>query len=501
MTINEGKELAQARKPILLGTFTFSDGTVLRVATLGCVFEGETYEARVDEQDIDRLASLSEQGVSLVPSVKIRLADPDAYLWTNYERPAGKGFRGATLQLRFALLEPNTGEFSTDSLIPFLGLCDQPSLDEKYLTVSAVSRLNLSRYSLPVMPMQLRCPAINPATAAQRIEAADPTSKFYFCGETRDLVAAPPCEYNKQTCTQLARYAGSTWQVSKEGSGREYVSGNRISWQNPDTSGKYREAWPLWLGGKAWVMGIPLAPWADGNYSRTEVAVGFGNIAIEKVVVNGVELTQGMEGDYRWHYVNQGNRDGFHNSDTGYENGDVYGNCTVIQVLAPHAVFAPGSTPEVKILGTPQDLMCFNGAAWVAGDGLAAGSLGGASTPWVLMRALWWSRVDYAEVDPQSFVAASMICDPLIQFTDKDGVIDQQPRFTSAVALRERRSASEIVRGLLQSISGILRPDATGKIKLKIEGPLAEQQPAPVDGSNYDTPVASTLRDGTPANG
>ncbi|MEN6607707.1 MAG: hypothetical protein ABFD60_10720 [Bryobacteraceae bacterium] len=423
------------------------------------------------------------------------------------------------------------------------------------------------------MPIQLRCPLINPATAAQRVEAADPTSKFYFCGETGDLVTAPPCQYTKQTCTQLARYAGSTWQPEKSGSGREYISGSKVAWNNADTSGKYRECWPLWLGGTAWVECIMLNQWADANFTRGEVAVGFGQIDIQKVVVNGVALDCSMTGDYRWHYVNQGARDGTANTDAGYENGDPYGNCTVIQILAPHATIAPDSQPRVRVLGRPattglggtitRNIVSATGDGgnivvtlegvnsncagnppftvtiegnalangthtlvdwqWgppgtitlsTTGTGTAAGgtvtfaysgvetySLGGASTPWVLAKALEHSRIDKDEIDVASFTAAAEICNAAIAYTDQDGNSATQVRFSSAVALREKRSAADIVRGLRQSISALLLPGADGKIKLKLEGPLAEQHPVPVSGSNYDTPIASTLRDGTPANG
>jgi hypothetical protein len=70
------------------------------------------------------------------------------------------------------------------------------------------------------------------------------------------------------------------------------------------------------------------------------------------------------------------------------------------------------------------------------------------------------------------------------------------------VAVRQRRSAAEIVRGLRQSIGGLLTVDQAGLIGIRVEGPLAEQQGAGAgDGSNSATPITSTLRDGSTANG
>lgn len=565
-SINAEKELAQPRRPLLLGVFTFPDASVLRVSTIPCTFGGHAYEACIAEQELERLASLSEQGVDRVPSVTLRLADPGSTIWTNYERAADRGFKGASLALTFALYDPVTAEFSTDSFVPFVGLCDQPAKDSQYLTVTATAKLNLTKFYLPIVPIQPRCPWLNPETAAQRIDAADATSRFGRCGETRDLVTAPPCKYTRQTCTQPNRYGGSTWQPEKTGSGREYVSGSKIAWRNADTSGKNAGYWPLWLGGKAWITAPVLNQVADGNYTRCEVAVGVGAVVVEKVVVNGIELTEGTTGDYRWHYVNNGARDGAPNTDVPYSGaGDPYGNCTVIQVLAPHATIAPDSEPAVRILGRGKILaykkivsavgdggpivITFDGpnedcagnppfTVTITGNALANGAHtltswtygppgtitlsttgtgnvaggwvayetggvtgGGSSTPWVLANVLRWSRFADSDLDLDSFAAAANICNALISYTDGSGNPAQQARFSSAVALVDRRNVAELVRGLRQSIGGLLVPGSDGKIRLQIEGPLCEQQPAAVDGSNYNTPIASTSRTGASVNG
>ena len=206
MTINDGKELAVAPRPVVFVDVVFPDGATLYVASIAATFNGHTYEARIDDQQIDRLASLSEQGIDRVPSVTLVMADPSGSLFAAYER--GHGFKGATLTLRFALADLSAGTFSTDNFIPFVGRCDQPSSDEKSLTVSAQSKLNLSQYMLPQAPIQVRCIWANPTTTDQRAVAGDPTSLYFPCGETRDLTTAPPCAYSKQTCTQPNRYSG-----------------------------------------------------------------------------------------------------------------------------------------------------------------------------------------------------------------------------------------------------------------------------------------------------
>src|SRR6185295_18398547 len=106
---------------------------------------------------------------------------------------------------------------------------------------------------------------------------------------------------------------------STTGTGREYTSGNWASWVNADTSGKFQEFWPLWLGGKAWMTVVPLNQRGDANYTRGEAAVGIGPVVVERVIVNGVELstagTIGFNKDFRWAYTNNGARDGTPNLD------------------------------------------------------------------------------------------------------------------------------------------------------------------------------------------
>ena len=583
ITINSGKELAAAPRPVALVTITFPDGGVLRASTHngdgsngGYSYGGNAYLPLIEDEQIDALAQLSEQGIDRIPTAKVMLADPDCSLWTAFERASGKGLKGSTMQIQLVLHDPLTGDYSTDALVPFTGLCSQPEANEKNLVVSAAAKLNLTRYMLPQVPVQVRCPWVNPATVAQRADAASPDSPYYLCGETRDLTTAPPCANTKQTCTQPNRYGGVTWAPEIPGSGREYTSGNRMSWRNPDTSQKYSESWPLWLGGLAWMDLLVLNSVADGNYTRGEVAVAFGAVDIRRVIVNGTELSYAPDGrgDFRWHYVNNGARDGTPNGDTPYNgNGDPYGNLTAIQVLAPHSVIQPGSVPSVRVLAQAKQVRVYRrivsasasggeitltldgpnedcagnspftvtvvgcglsaangthglsnwtygppGTVTLAGTSASGSGTGGylyyegaaiasasavqgASSPWPLLELLTQSRFAYAEVSVEDFADAAKICNAAISVTDQNGNTITEPRFSTAIALRQRRSAAEIVRGIRQAIGALLFPGPDGRLRLRMEGPLAEQQPSAVDGSNYNTAVSSKLRDGSSANG
>ena len=577
-TINDGKEATEAPRSIALVSVTFSSGTMLHVSSHngdsahgGYSYGGVDYLPAIDDQELQALATLSEQGIDRIPSVTVKLADPGAVFYMNYEKGTDGGFKGAAIVVRLVLFDPSTGIYSIDSLIPFLGICDQPSSDEKNLTVTAQNRMNLTRYQLPTAVIQPSCLWPNPSNLAQRARALAGDPLYYPCGETRDLTTAPPCNYDRQTCTQPRRFSGSTWSPDATGSGVNYLQGKE-SWRNADTSGKWKEFWPLWLGGKAWITCPQLNQVADGNYTRGEVAVGIGSVNIERVIANGVELSQTTQGDFRWHFVNLGYRDGTPNGDTPYNGqGDPYGGLTVIQVLAPKSVISADSKMSVQVLGgrslasasiavasveevggkmlvhygrpalvtdpgdgtsvvlsgntlagangvwviryQPFDNMFLEGCtATGTGTGgtlaydstvVANGPNGGVSTPLLIAEAQKWCGQDASQLDATSYTAVAAICDAPITYVDGSGNTQTQPRFSNAVALTQRRSAAEIIRGLRQSIGALIVPGPDGKLRLQIEGPLAEQQPTTgsVDGSNYLTPVSSTLRDGTPTDG
>jgi hypothetical protein len=64
-----------------------------------------------------------------------------------------------------------------------------------------------------------------------------------------------------------------------------------------------------------------------------------------------------------------------------------------------------------------------------------------------------------------------------------------------------RRSSGDILQGVRRTMLALLQPNSAGLISVQVKGPLAVEQPGLPDGSNYTLPVASVLRDGTPAVG
>jgi hypothetical protein len=577
-TINTGKELDVAKKPVCFCDFVFPDGTAWHIASIAATFGGNTYEARIDDQQMDRIAYISEQGIDRVPSVTLSIADPTGTVESTYED--GHGFKDATLTLQLALMDPQDGSFSTDSFVPFVGVCDKPGSDDERLTVTANSKLNLSNYMLPTAPIQPRCLWTNPITADQRAAAASADSLYFPCGETRDLVTAPPCDYTRQTCTQQPSFSGVTYRPKPGDTGINYLTGNKESWQNADTTAKYRAYWPVWLGGKAWLDCTVLCQQGDGNYTRGEAAVGIGEVLVSRVVVNGKECSEGGK-DFFWGYSNNGARHGTPNLDIASDGtSDPHGGQTVVEWRVPKAVADPASTANVLVLGersvdghssTPSSIpitsitagsggnpgpivihfgrllgatdpgdgssITISGAptsstldangtwtmrllelpydhatlqgSWGQGSRGSGGTLyynqstqsGGGPTPGIIQEAMRLCGVTTGEWNGTEVATGTAICNGTISTVDGSGNTYSQQRFTSAVAVKDRRSVADIVRGLRQSIGAIITFDNAGLITMRVEGPLAEQQSAAVDGSNDSTPIPSTLRDGTVTNG
>lgn len=568
-TINIAKEQSATYQPLLLAEFTFADGAVLRLSTHplntsegGVQYDGNDYLGRISDQTIQQVQALSETGVDLVPSVSLSIADPAAYIYSNWETAAGRGFKGASLTLRLVFYDVAGGTFSSDSRIPFVGICDKPASDAARLTVTAVAKTSLMRAMLPVVPIQRRCPWINPTTTAQRAEASDEDSCFYECGETRDTTTAPPCSYTLATCTQLTRFGGITYSAPAGMRVREYVSGNWSDVRGITNEASYGDRIPM-LYGKAWIEPPVLTAIPDGNYLRGECIVALGPVTIHKVLVNGIELSpanepngtpiSGANPDFRYNWINDGTRDGSPNLDTPWSGtGDPYGSMSAIMFVLPRSQGGGDGVPRVRVLASRKDLQKYQaltsvtvasnvavatlvganvdiasndagwafeiigttGAAlngdwtglsnWTAGPpgtftfattGVADGTYTGGyirfksateNAAWVIADLLTWTNYRYEDLDLASFCAAAQI-------------LESRP---TSIVLRQRRSAAEIIRSIRQAHGLLLVPEhSTGKLHLYVKQTLADQQPATISGSNYDTAVASKTAAGVTTNG
>ena len=568
-TINVAKEQAATYQPLLLVEILFGDGTYLRLSTHplnttegGPQYGGHDYLGRISQQDIAQFQSLSETGVDLVPSVTLTLADPDGYLYANYERASGKGFKGATLTARLVMFDPVNATFSSDSRVPFSGICEKPALDARYLTLRAVSKLQLMKALLPCVSIQKRCPWINPTTTAQRAGADSADSAFYECGETRDTTTAPPCSNTRETCTRPNRFGGVTY-IPPTGSMhvREYTTGNWADVKANANEAKYGDYFPM-LYGTAWIEPPVLNVIPDGNYTRGEFVVCVGRAEVLRVVVNDVELSpaNGPDGgsysysnrDFRYNWINAGTRDGAPNPDVPYSGqGDPYGSLTALMFVVPRTVAAGDSVPRVRVLARRSSVAAYYSVASitvasnVATATLAAGVANreindgktvtvsgnaGVNGSFAARNGVWGPPgtfqfttsgiangtyaggiVAYSANTYELSNPAWALADILTWTNFRDADIDATSLLAISakladrpvsLVLRQRQSAQEILRGLRQAFGIIIYCDpADGLLKFTLRETLADQQPAAISGSNYATAVSSKTYAGTTANG
>src|ERR1700744_3353693 len=94
--INTAKELVQGFQPLLLAQLTWADGTTLYFSTHnlssvtgGFPYSGNNYMPRILDEQITAVQALSEQGISLTPTVTLKLADADSFLYNNVENVRG----------------------------------------------------------------------------------------------------------------------------------------------------------------------------------------------------------------------------------------------------------------------------------------------------------------------------------------------------------------------------------------------------------------------------
>jgi hypothetical protein len=502
--LNTLKEQGATFRPTLLVTITFGTGLVLRLSTISCTYGGNAFLGRIADETIDRIQALSEQGIDRVPSLSLQIADPDAVIWTNYERVAG--FKGATLEARFVFFDPFTPDFSSDSLVVFSGICNLPRFDQETISLRVQNKANLQKVLLPIFPIQRRCANINPSTVAQRTEASNEDSLYYQCGEIRDLTTAPPCAYTKGTCTQPNRFSGVTWEPPQGGRSREYTSGQWLEIKNNANEAKYGDFYPI-VYGTAWVEPPVINVTGDANYTRGECVVMAGEATqILRVIVNDVELSPATDmggtpysfvnKDFRYHVINNGDRDGAPNLDTPYNgNGDPYGNLCAVYFVVPRRVAEASSTPSIKVLVQGAKVRVYS-------DPSTFTKIYSDNWAWVMADLLTRTKYTWADLNIVSFLNAAAVYGGNVTYTNQYGNASAtESRGSCSIVLRQRRSLADILRGVRLASGMLLLPNADGKLSILAKGTLADQQPAAVDGSNYNTAITSKVRTGATTNG
>lgn len=128
-----------------------------------------------------------------------------------------------------------------------------------------------------------------------------------------------------------------------------------------------------------------------------------------------------------------------------------------------------------------------------------------ANPVWALMDLLaMWGPFTVADFDVATWYSAAQVCAAQISYTDINGNTQTHARYRCSFVLTDatRRTLAKAVLGIRNSAGLLLaRNPANGLLQCFVEQTLADQQPAPISGSNYNTPVASLTAANTSANG
>lgn len=355
-TINALKEQAQTWTPLHMIDFTWASGATLSVCTHAVTFNGTTYLPRVTAQQIDQTQALSPTGIDIPPNVKITMADSDKSMWAI---EVAQKFRGARMQVTFAYCDLSTMTFS-DSVIPFVGRCDRPEVNDQTLAVSASYILNLQAVSLPQYPIQLPCPKIKPLTTAQCALANTPGSLYFQCGSTNPT----PCNFTKAGCAAVNNplsFGGIVYEVPPASKSESYLTGQwLLTLVSDPCDTKYGDYAPIGYG-TAWVNCLNLGTFPDANSTRGEAIVCQGLVSnIIQVVVAGEILPAATDVTgtspyivsdplFRYNVISQGGRFGTLNLDTPWNgSGDPHGGLCVIEWVTYNSVTS--STPQIQAL-------------------------------------------------------------------------------------------------------------------------------------------------------
>lgn len=517
------KESTNGDAPVLLFDCTLANGEVERWSSRTLPFEGHTYHARILRHNLFESQVATDAASSGTPRLAFELANADSRL-SQVERQTG--FKGSRLTVRAIFADGTTGLPSSDPVTVFTGLMNPPELiGEATFRLSAINRMSMLRAVVPEVRVQRRCPWRFPATLEQRGEATDggaskgKYSPFYRCGYSPDQSGGkgnlngsepftsctgsrPECESRGMFLTDssgrpTARFGGIEFvpaTILVRGSGQKNYTTSAVQ----DNQGRYNDFVPL-VYGTQWHAPDVVFSRNDGNLTRMEVLIGMGQIeGVLKVIVNGFEVPLGISGTNMtssgwYNFVNTGTREGHQDPNfsdgRGIALGDPYGSMAYLAVVVPNRISDGTRLPNVSVLLQGLRLEQFSLSGTSEGEAFSD------NPAWVLLDILRRSGYGLDELDVPSFAKAAATAGQMITVNDPVGGSTQIPRFQCNFALKQRRSAGDVIRSLRNSSRIYLVLSPAGKLAARTENTFSLQHPAKPEGSN----ATGTFNGGWPA--
>jgi hypothetical protein len=505
------KEQSIAQTPLLLFEIAPAGGDVERWATHQAVFEGQSYEARVARHNVFEMQASDGSGIDSIPRISISAANADSRI---SQIEATTGLAGARVTVRFLFYDLDAGEPASETMTVFQGVLNAPEeITESAAKLTAVNRMSLQRVLLPPVRIQRRCPWRFPETAEERAEAVGGgaegrLSAMYACGYsageaggTGNLDGAEPfvsCNLTRSDCIARGMFDqdGSS-NVTRRFGGIEFVPASilvrshgardRTVSRVAANEARYNDFVPL-VYGTSWIEPPVVLARNDGNLTRMEVVLASGEIEeVLKVVVNNVEIPIGvtgrdMTGSGWWNLFAGGARTGGFNlnfaTPAGAPLGDPYGGMAALSIVAPNQINDGGSLPRVKVLLKGAKVERFDGS------GASTGYAYSDNPAWILLDVLRRSSWRKDELDLGSFAGAAGFCDETIAATDNNGNPISVKRFVCHLAIRGRRTAADVIRGIRNNARLQLTYQPDGRLAALVENSILLQQPVKPAGSN-----------------
>ncbi len=518
-------------------------------------YGGYEWTPRVVNQNIGATQAMSDMGVDIPPQISVVMADADKTIYQTYEQQYG--FKGAVLTLYATMWDAGnslTGSFSTDNPAPikFIGTCSAAQqIDENTIVVTATSLLNMTQQQMPPIRIQPLCPWNFPPDAAARADGlANNDSPFYQCGYSPDqgggvgnfssgTACFTTCDLSSASCIQrlgsesapipilqdlssrhTGRFGGFDYMpIQNVGMSRSYVTGQWELIINATNEARYGDYVPMCYG-TTWVEPEIMGVFGDGNYTWFEMMLCFGVVdSITQVILNGDVIAQ-LAADYAdrptnvidsatvtndakdnfWFTVNTGQRSGSPNAEVGWvTKGDPYGSVAAIGLQILTQLAASSTLPQCQVLLTAGQLRVYTTPT--------AYTFQATSNPaWILLDLLIQATWRYDNIDIQSFINAAAVCDVQIYFNSLNGDYQnyynevgdpEYLRYSVGFTIKQRTSIGELIRGVRNSMRAMLFFDfSSGLLKVMCRQTIADQQPSPITGSNYNEPVPSVTAGG-----
>jgi len=515
MSLFELKEQSVVPATALLCEVTLADDSKRYWASARCQDGANNYQARIQSDQLNSWKLTSDVSSENSGQVSVVFADNDGAIAQLFQ--TGK-LIGARVRFAAAVLNASTVESKT---VLLTGLLDTVSeLDGKSARLNVLSRLSSIRANFPPMRIQRQCSWAFPSNSDERDLALSSGedgryTPVFRCGYSPDkaggvgnfdgTLSFTSCDYTRNSCEQRGMFSkDSANRTTQRFSGIEFVPPSILVRGHGESSGRisnlvsldtrFNDVVPA-VYGTGWLQAPVVFSRNDGNLTRCEVLLGLGEIdSVIKVVADGFEIPEGITGQNMtgtgwFNLVSKGNRTGALNlgltDATANPVGDPYASMAYLNLVLPNRINDGKKSPKVEVLIKGIKVPVLDSA------GALVSSDWSSNPAWILCDILRRTGWKLDEFDLASFVSAAQFCNELVDARDANGTLRQVRRFETSLVLKRRYSVGELLRSLRIGSLLFLYFQPDGKLAIRPETTIAQQQPTKPAGSNANSALNS----------